>query len=199
MTMIGLKQQALTLLQSNRVPEAVSLLQTVSKSEDTADVHALLGAAYYRQEAYDAAARELTRAVQQDPGNAQLQEMLQQAASNQTAEPQNDVTAHPLDVKQLLGPPRPVSGKVGSSRTRSICPRPGQRGRTSCRRHRGRRRDGRHGDPRAPGQREVWSTWSKENFVNGLMALAKVRHYLNKHNLYSTYPDGVRPVFSRTT
>jgi len=46
-----------------------------------------------------------------------------------------------------------------------------------------------------PDKREVWTTWSRKNYVMGMLQLAHMRHELNKNNLYDSYPKGVLTAF----
>lgn len=188
-------QSARRLLEQNQVEQAIALLEASPGAASSPALQAMLGAAYFRKEDYQAAITHYEKAHQLEPENPEYRERLEQAVSNQLSDVSYDPGKHPFNREVLLGAPRP--GEV-SEQGANHTP---ERGSLARRLAIGSLKVAGYAAgaligggigllARAFGQREedeVWTTWSRKNYVKGLLTLAQMRYELDHNNLHDSY------------
>ncbi|MGE0487839.1 MAG: peroxidase family protein [Vulcanimicrobiota bacterium] len=183
--------QAEKLLEQGKLDEAVALLTANPSLDSDPRTRALLGAAYFRQEKYQAAATAFEDATTLDDTYAGLAE---QARQNLATDIAHDHAANPFLDEVVKGAPRPgpaapeVAREIPVARSalatglavagKMVGAISGAAVGVACRLL-GNEKKG-----------EVWTTWSRKNFVQGLLMLKNHRDRLNHNNLYDTYPEG---------
>lgn len=194
--------QAEKLLEEGKVKEAEQLLTSIGGQEASPETQALLGAALYRQEKYEAAADAFENASEVDEIYSGL---AVQARQNAATDIQNDHAVNPFKENAINGVPDPgqVSAQTAEPTIveRSLLSR-GIRGGLNLV---GKVLGGVSGAVMGLGARlfgkedaeEVWTQWSRKNFAQGLLMLKGHRDRLNKENLHDTYPEGELTGFAK--
>lgn len=184
---------------------AIEALESELATHPTSDTHALLGLAYFQSQQYESAVQHYTEALQTEPQNAAWQEMLKLSQENAVARIDVHVPdLHYFDRGKLLKPP-----EIGDN----VLPRalPQQPDRSLY--HRVRIAIGNllgkvvtfvmhvfeQGVGRLLGYRSaIWTNWYLRPQALGIVTLAYMREQLNKHNLGTSYPQGVQVGFQDT-
>ncbi|MHB2018612.1 MAG: peroxidase family protein, partial [Candidatus Xenobia bacterium] len=197
--------RAVQLMEQNQVQDALDLLQHSTGDVDSPVSHQLMGAAALRLQRFDLAQSELQKALDQDPNNADVKDMLAQANDNSTTDAQVEIVHNPYSKDKLLAPPDPGPGLDGPAQPGGIyADRKGKLGfMTQLVVHNAGRLAGHVAGCIAGGvvgllartfgakkQGEVWTTWSKQNMIEGMMMLDHMRNELDAHNLHDSYQDG---------
>jgi tetratricopeptide (TPR) repeat protein len=175
---------------------AIDLLEAELKSSSGEEKHALLGLAYFQTQQYALSAQHYAAALEDDPGNADYQEMLALTQANANADVQEFVPEkHYFERDELLAPPQfeplpkpprtttpPVDlhkaiqlalgnalGFVGTKFFNAATKAVGWFGYRDA----------------------VWTNWYHRPKLLGILTLAHMRDVLNEHNLGTSYPkDG---------
>jgi hypothetical protein len=191
---VSVCKQAVALLADRQYESALTLLLHDGVHDDSAYRRGLIGTAYLLLERYDDARRELTAAVELEPGNGEWSEKLQLASADAIAGADTPFPPTlPFDRDELLAPPVPPPSASSIPWTRStrvsrwepVLARLGEwTGAALSASCRVVTPIAAHLGPRNP----VWTTWYRKPVFLGLMTLCYVRDRLDRKNLEDTYP-----------
>lgn len=196
------KAQAEKLLEEGKAKQAEDLLRGVGAQVSSPETQGLLGAALYRQEKYEAAADAFEKASKNDEIYAGLAE---QARQNAKGNIKYDNAINPWKANAIAGKPDP--GQVSELAAEPVHVEHSMfaQGLQSGLNLVGKVVGGVAGAVMSLGSRifgkedsrEVWTQWSRKNFVQGLMMLKNHRDRLNRENLHDTYPEGELTGFAK--
>ena len=190
------------LLQAGKVKEAEELLTSIGTQDSSPQTQGLLGAALYRQEKYEAAADAFEKASEDNDIYSGLAE---QARQNAKTNIKYDNAINPFKQAAINGTPDPGTVAPEAAEPtiveRSLLAK-GWRGSMNFI---GKVIGGVSGAVMSLGAKvlgkedsqEVWTQWSRKNFVQGLLMLKNHRDRLNKENLHDTYPEGELTGFAK--
>ena len=183
------------LLEAGKVKEAEELLTSIGTQDSSPETQGLLGAALYRQEKYEAAADAFEKASENSDIYSGLAE---QARQNAKTNIKYDNAINPFKEAAINGiaDPGTVAPEAGEPTLveRSLLAKGWRGGMNFI----GKVIGGVSGAVMSLGAKvlgkedsqEVWTQWSRKNFVQGLLMLKGHRDRLNKENLHDTYPEG---------
>lgn len=193
---VAVLTKARQLIAQQEFNAAIEALVAHVDGRQDVESHALLGMAYFQSQQYAEAEKAYGLALQQDPANADLQAMHQQARENTLAEVNVFVPElYYFDREKLLAK---ASVPEGALPTPLPPTRPNLFNRMRIR----------LGNAigvvasvlmgsatriygRLAGYRDtVWTNWYRRPFVFAILTLAYMREQLNTHNLKNTYPKG---------
>jgi Animal haem peroxidase len=190
------------LLEEGKAKQAEELLSSVGALEDSPKSQALLGAALYRQEKYEAAADAFEGAVEIDPVYSGLAE---QARQNAMTDISHDHAQNPFNTFATVEgktAPGVVAPELNQGMTieRSLL----HRGVRAALKVTGKVLGGITGGVLGWASRkfgaedkgEVWTQWSRKNWAEGMLMLKGHRDRLNENNLHDTYPEGALTGFA---
>lgn len=192
----ALLNEGIRLLELGDHEAALSYLLRLPQTELNSETHALLGLAYFRNEAYETAATHYHSALKLQPDQDEWRDMLSRATANAIAGIKQPLPPiHFFDRSTLLAPasvrdgslPRPqqivytltviqqiqrvFGNAISSAATEAM------NGITSLWGVLAGYRD------------KIWTNWYRRPLFLGILTLAHMRECLNKNNLKSTYPD----------
>ncbi len=192
------------LLESGKLDEAIELLQNNPGLKEDPEAQGLLGAAYYRQERYEAAADsfQLAAAGEEDSIYAGL---AVQARQNHATDIATDHARNPFDPAVVNGAPQPGDPGIASDSKLEIQRSWFSRTARGALNLGGKVVGGVSGAALALGcklfgkedEEEIWTTWSRKNFAQALLILKGHRDHLNANNLHDTYPEGELTGFAK--
>ncbi len=201
------------LLENNEVDKAISLLKGMKLQGNVPGANEMLGAALFRAEKYGEAVDAYKAAVKSDPENEGVQKELQRALNNHLAQVQDDVSINAPAEKAVRGLAEPGKGDMGPAwegEPLSLNPivRAYQRGVQVTKfglKAAGFALGGVVGSVISLGAKvfgnepahETWTTWSRKNYVKGLLMLGNTRDRLNENNLHDSYPEGELTAFAK--
>ena len=202
----GAGTEAQQALNQRDFPRAIASLEADLERQPGADVHAMLGLAYFQSENYESAARHYAAALELEPQHADWRDMLALAQANAAACVDMHVPALAyFEREALLAPPEQAANAL---------PRPlpayPARGFFA---HLAHVLGNGLGEiitvlirlaetlvGRLLGYRDrVWTNWYRRPLHLGIMTLAYMREQLNKNNLGSSYPVGSKVGFLEDT
>jgi tetratricopeptide (TPR) repeat protein len=188
--------EGIRLLESGDHEAALAYLQSLPQTELTSETHAQLGLAYFRNEAYETAAKHYHAALNSQPDHDEWRDMLIRARANAISGIKQPLPPiHFFDRKTLLAPatvrdgslPKPllivysltalqqiqrVLGNAISIVATEVMNRV-----TSL-------------WGMLAGYRDtIWTNWYRRPLFLGILTLAHMRECLNKNNLKSTYSE----------
>lgn len=194
--------QAEKLLEAGKLKEAEALLTSNQSLAQSPKTQALLGATYFRQENYAAAADAFESAAHVDDVYSGLAE---QARQNAQTGIKHDHAVNPFNEKTVKGlaDPGVVAPEVAEPTPveRSFLSKALRTGFSAT----GKVIGGVSGAvlgwaARKFGQEdkgEVWTQWSRKNFAEGMLMLKNHRDRLNVNNLHDAYPQGELTGFAK--
>lgn len=189
------RDEGIRLIEYGDFAGAVPRLVEAATGDASGESDALLGLAHYRAERYDDAAAHYARALEADGDQVDWSQMMALSEANATAE--INVAVPPVeyfDRGDLLSPPTPPRFPKLPKQRRKL----------------GIWRWVRYGLGHALGSvggvafgwltrtfgkkysGEIWTNWYRKRLYRGILTLAYMREKLNRDNLKSTYPAGVR-------
>jgi hypothetical protein len=184
-------EKAKELLESNKLREAVSLLEGLN--DPTGGAAAMLGAAYFRLEDYGRAANQLRVALVSKPSDRNLQRLFERALANDEADVQRPVPEpYNFNAAELLSGPRP-----GEHAGVDVLPLPAasllRRVLTAVGDVSGIKLGEALGaltqllGPEVHNE-SLWTSWYRHSVVRGTIMLARRRERLNREQLFPAYP-----------
>lgn len=181
------------LIEKGKFKEAIDILNTNMAGQ----ANELLALAYFRKEDYKQAAKHYQEALEEDPNNMDLQEMLLLSKANATAEVNVQVPdLHFFDRDTLLAKPNVPEGVLPPKPAPAPAPGLFSRLRLLLGNTIGAivsvLMDGlTHLWGGLAGYRDrVWTNWYRRPITLGILTLAYMRDKLNQNNLKNTYPKG---------
>ncbi|SEM72176.1 peroxidase family protein [Nitrosomonas marina] len=191
----ALLAEVIRLLESGEHKAALEHLHHLCPTKMNGDGNALLGLVYFRNEAYEMAAKYYEAALKTQPGSDEWRDMLARARANMVAEIQRPVPpVHFFERDTLLAPAIITQKKL---------PEPIQPGITPAILKRIRYILGNSIGILATGimngmtllwgtlagyRDRIWTNWYRRGIFLGILTLAYMRECLNKNNLKTTYP-----------
>lgn len=188
--------EGIHLLESGDHEAALAYLRSLSPDELDSEAHALLGLAFFRNEAYETAIKHYEAALSSQPNQDDWRDMLARAKANAIAAINQPLPPiHFFDRKALLAPATMPEGSL---------PKPLQIAHSPTLLQRIRRTFGNGMGTIATGMMngvtflwgtlagyrdKIWTNWYRRRLFLGILTLAHMREYLNKNNLKSTYAE----------
>ncbi len=198
----GLHQRAERLLEQGKFDEAEALLNSSKLLRESPKTQALLGASYFRQENYRAAAEAFQSAAVLDEVYLGLAEQARQNAETDIA---HDHAVNPFRENAIKGLPEPGVATTEQYEPTKVSRSAFAQGLRTGLRAAGKVIGGISGATlgwaaRVFGQEdkgEIWTQWSRKNFAQGMLMLKNHRDRLNTNNLHDTYPEGELTGFAK--
>lgn len=192
----GVIQDVTKLIEEQQYLQAIALLKPLAETENNAQISALLGMAYFRNEQYALAMEAFGKALKSDPANAEWLIILEKCRENTVAEVDVQVPEiYNFEREKLLQSPVVKPGSIPTD----ALPLHVRGSRMAKLRLKLGHITGTvftfifEGLVRTWGalvgtSGKVWTNWYRRPLFLGILTLAHMREKLNKNNLHSTYP-----------
>ena len=199
------RAEGIRLLESGDHKTAIKYLCSISPAELDTEAHALLGLAYFRNEAYETAVKHYEAALSLQPNNDDWHDMLARAKANAISGIKQPLPPiHFLDSNTLLAPATIPEGSLPKPLQIAYSPTVFQQIRYALVNTIGTIATGTMNGltflwGMAAGYRDkIWTNWYRRRVFLGILTLAHMRECLNKNNLKSTYAEsdlvGFQPI-----
>ncbi len=186
-----------SLIEQKKFPEAIEMLSKQNGVNPDGETLSMLGLAYFLNENYPQATLTYQRALTLDPGNNNLQEMLQKSQANEVAQAHVSIPeVYYFDREKLLRTPVIPAGSLPPDPASAPLPGVIKRVRLFLGNGLGAVSTAVMGfatktwGNMAGYSSKVWTNWYRRPFFLGILTLAYMREKMNGHNLRSTYPKG---------